>query len=651
MSTEIVSVEQELKNSYLSYAMSVILSRAIPDLYDGLIPVHRRILLTMCELGLTPNKPFVKAARVSGQVQGSYHPHGSCFGSMVTMASTWANNNPLINGQGNWGSPTDPAAHERYVECKLTEFSDQCLLQDLDIAPTKPNYDGSLQEVSKLSVRVPYALVNSHTGIGVGFASSIAPHNLKGILEATISLIKGEEIKPKHLLPDFPSGCDIVKDDNLVKYLETGNAPIRMRAKVKISEEGRGRYNLEFSSLPFGTNTEKILEQIKLKLEEEKLSGIADIRDETDRTGVRLIVITKAKVDLTSLVANLYRHTDLDSKFNTNNLLIKDNKPVLLTPLEVLKEWLSWRDQTLVNKFTLSRDLAEDRLHKLNGLLKVFSDLKLAVEVIFEAETHKEAKQNLIDLFDLTEIQVEYILETKLRGLNSIDKNQLCKEIDILNEDVLSSNKMINDKQTRDDYLIKELSNLVKRFGVSRLSSFITLEPATEKTEKKDLSTSSAKLFYINENIGLVANTAGRGYTALELNEGDHFVPINDKGMFCRLTAGHKGSLFSSPSKITHLFKRSDVSESDTLLILFSKDGVLREKVIKVADLFVASKKERSIVPDSAKLELITTGKVLVKRQRNTVLIDNNLDRVSGVYTNGRIITKLSTVKEIVTDA
>jgi DNA gyrase subunit A len=314
-----VNLVDEMKTSYLDYSMAVLVGRAIPDLYDGLKPVTRRILTAMKWLGLKPEARFMKSARVEGETMGKLHPHSGAYGAMVTAAQWWTNNHPLVDGWGNWGSPTDGPAASRYTEAKVTSFAWDVLLQDSETWVTRDNYDGSLQEPIQLNVRLPVLLLNGGEGIGVGYATKIPTHNLRGVAKALRALVDDDMIAAKNALaPDFPTGCSVVKDEGLVEYLNTGAGSIRMRAvctREKLDYGKRSKRDaLIFTNLPLHINTEQVGEQVKEALEKGRITTVADVRDETDKAGVRLVIVLKANVDIDQAEAELFHNTSLDTK-------------------------------------------------------------------------------------------------------------------------------------------------------------------------------------------------------------------------------------------------------------------------------------------------------------------------------------------------
>ena len=328
-----VNIVDEMKQAYGDYALAVIVGRAIPDLYDGLKPVQRRILTAMSWLNLKPTGRFMKSARVEGETMGKLHPQGGAYGAIVNMAQWWTNNAILVDGHGNFGSPTDGPAAARYTEAKLTEYAYSVMLGDQKTWETRPNYDGSLQEPVRLNAKIPNVLINGSDGIAVGMATRIPMHNLRGVAKALRFMAEGDMAAAnKQLIPDFASGCEIVKDQGLLDYVNTGHGSIRMRAKCERSEVDHGkrakRTAFTFTNFPLHVNTEQVGEQIKDALAKDKITTVADVRDETDRSGIRLVVILKASANPDLAEKELYKWTSLDTKFSANNTVIDGVSPV-----------------------------------------------------------------------------------------------------------------------------------------------------------------------------------------------------------------------------------------------------------------------------------------------------------------------------------
>ncbi|MEC8738062.1 MAG: DNA topoisomerase (ATP-hydrolyzing) subunit A, partial [Planctomycetota bacterium] len=426
------SIVDVMKESYGEYALSVIIGRAIPNLYDGLKPVTRRILTAMKWLNLKPDGRYMKAARVEGDTMGRLHPQGGCYGAMVTAAQWWTNNAILIDGHGNWGSPTDGAAAQRYTECKLTEYSWEALLQNTADWETRPSYDGSFQEPVILNTKVPHVLLNGSTGIAVGFATNIPTHNLRGIAKALHALVEGNPKEgAKHLIPDIPTGCEIVKDEGLLEYLQTGKGSFRMRAVCNEEQIEYGKRSkrdaLVFTNLPMHVNTEQVGEQIKAALEKGQVTTVADVRDETDMSGIRFVVVLKASASVEQAKAELYKYTSLDTKFSANNLVIDGTKPVQLAPYDILSHWLAWRDETIIRIFTSELSARRERLEIVQGLMSALDIIDDVIDTIRRSRDRSTARNNLIKL-KFTENQANAILDMRLAQLTKLDDKTLRDE-------------------------------------------------------------------------------------------------------------------------------------------------------------------------------------------------------------------------------
>ena len=454
-----VNVVDELKASYLDYSMAVIIGRAIPNLYDGLKPVTRRVLTAMKWLNLKPDGRFMKAARVEGETMGKLHPNGGCYGAMVTQAQWWTNNNPLVDGHGNWGSLTDGAAAPRYTEAKLTEYAWNVLLQNADVWLTRPSYDGSFQEPTVLNAKVPHVLVNGGEGIAVGFATKIPTHNLRGIAKALRCLIEGDTKNgAKHLIPDFPTGCEIVKDDSLLDYMRTGSGSFRMRAVCAQEQVDWGKRSkrdaLVFNNLPMHVNPEQLGDQVKAALEKGQVTTVADVRDESDMSGIRFVVVLKASASIEQAKAELYRYTSLDTRFSANNTVIDGTKPVQLAPYDILSKWFAWRDESIIRIFASELESRRTRLEVLQGLIAALDMIDDVIDTIRRSKDKATARTNLMKR-DFTETQANAILDMRLSQLTKLDDKALRAESKEVQARIKELIKLNSNKNLRSEYILE----------------------------------------------------------------------------------------------------------------------------------------------------------------------------------------------------
>lgn len=603
------NIVDEMKSAYGDYAMAVIVGRAIPDLYDGMKPVTRRILTAMKWLNLKPDGRFMKCARVEGETMGRLHPQGGSYGAMVTIAAPYKNNIPYINGHGNFGSSTDNAAASRYTECKLTEFAWDVLLDDFDICETRSNYDDSLQEPIRLETKIPTALLNGIEGIAVGFSTKIAPHNIKDICKAVELVIKGDRKKAAEtLIPDLPGGCDIVRSDSLKDYAATGIGSMKLRAKCEEGVEQRARserVTLTYTNLPYQTNTETIGDQVKKGLEQGKLNGIAEVRDESDRSGDRLIIVLKQKVRAVDVIPYLYQYTDLQTTFSSRSLFIDGTKPIELAPHQVVEKWLDWRLNRLVVKFTSEKDKLEARLHIIEGLLKALDKIDLIISTIRKAKDKPDAKVKLMTnrSLKLTANQAEAVLEMKLRQLTSLDNTELEEEKSDKTTRVGVLSSLIEDKNARKTYVVNEVKGISKKFGTARQSQLINVEEAAivkNFTTNTAIRTPKMRFVKIDAKNGIIEQLKKpRGANLVTENE--KIIFITDNGMFKKVPATFKGPLYDGPTEVLSRGLESEFA-TRSYLILFKLDGQLKKIGISGEDFCKTTSKGKSFVPDGAEL-------------------------------------------------
>ena len=599
MNTVPADLVTQVQDDYLAYSMSVIVGRAIPSLTDGLKPAARRILAAMRSLGLRPDGRYMKSARVEGEVMGKYHPHGSAYGTIVTLAAPWNNLLPYIDGQGNFGDSTCSAAASRYTECKLSSFAWDTLLDDSDIWKTMENYDGSLQEPVELNVKIPTILLNTQEGIGVGYACKLPSHNLSEICD---SLLNGHPLNP-----DFATGCDIVSDTGLAQYRLTGSGPIRCRAKVTtgtIEKTGRAkeRTTLTFTNLPPQTNPEKIGQQIKDALDKGQLTNITEVTDESDRSGDRLTVVTKPGADAKLIQRQLYQYTDLDTKYSAKMLVIDNLKPCELTTAEVISRWKTWRLSVLERKFRAERDSKESRLEIVSGLLKAIDKLDLVIKVIRASASPKEALIELVSnrLLKFTAEQARAILEMKLRSLTNLDSEELTTESTELVSRLEALKVLIESEPARSKYMLTEIKEISKKFGEPRRSQLIDIpEGSTKQSEPGQPRTPSVpkpRYIKIDTEKGILAKAPGpRG--ALVLQSSDKLITLTADGTLKKLPSNYTGTLSTSYSKVLLAKPESDVTTRKYLLV-FTYGDLLKAMVISGEHLAKVTSKGKAILPE-----------------------------------------------------
>ncbi|MEU5860103.1 MULTISPECIES: DNA gyrase subunit A [unclassified Nonomuraea] len=486
---EPVDIQSEMQRSYMDYAMSVIVSRALPDVRDGLKPVHRRVLYAMYDGGYRPDRGYFKCARVVGDVMGTYHPHGdtSIYDALVRLAQPWSLRYPLVDGQGNFGSPgNDPAAAMRYTECKLAPIAMEMLRDiDKDTVDFRPNYDGKSQEPDVLPARFPQLLVNGSGGIAVGMATNIPPHNLREVsaavrwylenpqaddeelLEASIRLVKG---------PDFPTRALIVGRRGIEDAYRTGRGSITMRAVVEV-EEDKGRQALVVTELPYQVNPDNLALKIAELVREGKLTGIADVRDESSsRVGQRLVIVLKRDAVAKVVLNNLYKHTQLQDTFGANMLALVDGVPRTLRLDQFIRHYVAHQVEVIVRRTRYLLRKAEERAHILRGLLKALERLDDVIALIRASESASHAQQGLMGLLEIDEVQAQAILDMQLRKLAALERQSIQDEYDSLMAQIAEYNSILASEARQREIIGDELAEVVNRFGDERKTEIIAYD-------------------------------------------------------------------------------------------------------------------------------------------------------------------------------
>ncbi len=484
-------IEQEMKASYLDYSMSVIVGRALPDVRDGLKPVHRRVLFAMYDMGMLHTKPFKKSARIVGEVLGKYHPHGdmSVYDAMVRLAQDFSLRYPLVQGQGNFGSVDgDNAAAMRYTEARLNKLAEE-LLQDIDKDTVKfvPNFDASLQEPSVLPAKVPTLLINGSSGIAVGMATNIPPHNMSEVCDGIIKTIDNPEIDALTLMqsikaPDFPTGGIIMGTSGLREAYKTGHGKIVVRAKTEI-EEAKNKTRIIVTEIPYMVNKAEMIEAIADSVRDKKIQGIADLRDESDREGMRIVFDLKQGANSDVVLNQLFAHSRLQETFGINMLALVDNQPRVLSLKDVINEYITYRRSIVRKRTEFDLRQAEDRAHLLEGLIVALNHIDAVVQLIKKSKSADEAKKGLMEDYKLSEKQAQAILDMTLRRLTSLEQEKIRVEhADLLRlikdlKDILASEQKILG-------IIKaELLELKEKYGDKRRTQILETEMAAMEEE------------------------------------------------------------------------------------------------------------------------------------------------------------------------
>lgn len=512
-----VDVSDEMRSSFLEYAYSVIYSRALPDARDGLKPVQRRILYSMAEMGVRPDRGHVKSSRVVGDVMGKFHPHGdgAIYDALVRMAQPWSMRLPLVDGHGNFGSLDDGPAAMRYTECRMAPAA-AAMTDGLgeDVVDFKPNYDGREEEPSVLPAAVPNLLVNGAAGIAVGMATSMAPHNLVEVVQALKHLIKQPKASIDDLMrfipgPDLPTGGKIVGLDGIREAYETGRGSFRMRATVRIENVTPRRKGIVITELPYLVGPEKVIEKIKAAVQSKKLQGIADVKDLTDRkNGTRLVVEVKNGFHPEALLDQLYKLTPLEDSFSINAVALVDGQPRTLSLKELLEVYLGHRYDVVRRRSTYRRQKAMDRLHIVEGLLIAILDIDEVIQIVRSSDDAAEAKTRLIQVFDLSDIQANYILDMALRRLTKYSKIELDNEKGELEREIERLTAILDDETLLRKVVSDELGEMAKTFGTPRRTVLLESSGAA-KTAAVPLEVSDDPCWVLLSATGLLARTNG----------------------------------------------------------------------------------------------------------------------------------------------
>ncbi len=562
-----VAIEDEMKNSYIDYAMSVIIGRALPDVRDGLKPVHRRILYAMNELHLHHNKPYKKSARIVGEVLGKYHPHGdvAVYDTIVRMVQDFSLRYPLIDGQGNFGSiDGDSAAAMRYTEARLAPIAAELLKDiDKDTVDFVPNFDESLAEPTVLPCNLPNLLINGSTGIAVGMATNIPPHNLVEVIDAIEAFIDNENISVKELMkyvkgPDFPTGGLICGYKGIKDAYETGRGRIIMRGRVGIEQRKGGREAIIISEIPYQVNKANFIEAIAKLVEGKKVEGISDIRDESDKDGMRIVVELKKDTMPKVIINQLYKHTQLQSTFGVIMLALVDNQPKVLTLKEMITYFVKHRFDVCTRRTKFELGKAERRAHILEGFKIAFANLDAIIKLIRSSKTTQEAKEGLIKKFKLTAIQAQAILEMQLQRLAALEREKIEQEYLELIKKIEYLKSLLENRRKMFGVIKDELREVKKKFNEGRRTEIVAHE---EDIDIEDLI----------QQESVVITLSHRGYIKR--------IPVSNYRKQKRGGRGVTGATIKEEDFIEHLFV---ASTHDYLLFFTNKGKVFWRKTYEI---------------------------------------------------------------------
>ncbi|MEQ8974152.1 MAG: DNA gyrase subunit A [Coleofasciculus sp. C1-SOL-03] len=635
------NLRSEMSRSYLEYAMSVIVGRALPDARDGLKPVHRRILYAMHELGLTPDRPFRKCARVVGEVLGKYHPHGdtAVYDALVRMAQDFSMRSPLINGHGNFGSvDNDPPAAMRYTECRLQSLATDSLLRDIESETVDflDNFDGSQQEPIVLPARVPQLLLNGSSGIAVGMATNIPPHNLGELVDGLVALIHNPEITEKELMryipaPDFPTGGQILGRSGIKDAYTTGRGSITMRGVAQVETiEHRGRPDKEaiiVTELPYQTNKAALIEKIAELVNDKRIEGISDIRDESDRRGMRVVIELKRDAYPRVVLNNLYKQTPLQTNFGANMLALVGNEPQLLTIKQFLNVFLEFRIETITRRTQYELRKAEERDHLLQGLLIALDNLDAVIAVIRAANDTATAKSQLIEQFGLSEPQADAILQMQLRRLTALEAQKIQAEHEELRvriadlQDILANRQRILEIIETEAIQIKTTHDTPRRTAIQEVEG---------ELDDIDLIANEKAVILVTE----------QGYIKR--------MPIHSFAAQARATRGKAAARMKEDDGVEHFLTCCD---HDSLLF-FSDRGVVYS--LRAYQIPAASRTARGVpivqmlpIPHDEKITSVvpvsefTDDVYLVMLTRKGYIKKTALDAFSNIRANGLIAISL----------
>ena len=529
-----VDIEKEMKKSYIDYAMSVIVSRALPDVRDGLKPVHRRILYAMDGLGLTPEKPFRKSAYIVGEVMGKYHPHGdaSIYDALVRMAQDFSLRYRMVNGHGNFGSVDgDSPAAMRYTEAKMPKLAVEMLADiDKNTVDFMPNYDEKLMEPTVLPAKIPNLLVNGSSGIAVGMATNIPPHNLTEVINAIIKLIEEDNVTDEDLMaeikgPDFPTGGLILGREGIRDCYKTGRGKITVRAKAEIEEHGNGRYRIVVTELPYQVNKARLIENIADLVKDKRIDGISDLRDESDREGMRIVIELKRDANANVVLNQLYKNTQMQDTFGAIMLALVDNKPKILTLRQMLECYIDHRKNVIVRRTKFDLDKALARAHILEGLKIALDYIDEVIAIIRAA--YDDAQERLMKRFNLTEIQANAILEMKLRTLSGLQREKIEEEYDQLMKQIERFRAILASEKLVCDIVKDELLEIKAKYGDERRTQIVAAEGEfeTEDLIKEETTVVALTHFGYIKRVPIstykTQRRGGRGITGIQTREED----------------------------------------------------------------------------------------------------------------------------------
>lgn len=553
----IKGIEDEMRTAYIDYSMSVIVSRALPDVRDGLKPVHRRVLYGMSDLGLTSNRPYKKSARIVGEVLGKYHPHGdsAVYDTMVRLAQEWSLRYPLVDGQGNFGSiDGDSPAAMRYTEARLRKIAEEMLVDiEKNTVNFAPNFDDSLEEPTVLPAKIPNLLVNGSSGIAVGMATNMAPHNLREVVQGINAYIDNRDITIEELMkfikaPDFPTGGIIYGYDGVREAFLTGRGKVVIRALAQIETSKSGKEKIVISEIPYMVNKASLVAKIAELMKEGKLEGISEVRDESDREGLRIVVEIKKDADANVVLNQLYKNTALQTTFGVNNVALVKGRPMTLNIKDLIVYYVEHRHEVVVRRTQYDLDQALQRAHILEGLIIALDNLDAVIALIRSAATPEVAKNGLMNNFHLSEIQAKAILDMRLQRLTGLEMDKIRAEYDEIMKKIAYFREVLANESLRMQIIKEELNEVAKEYGDERRTQIVY---SAEDFSIEDMIANEDVVITITHE-GYIKRTA-----------------INNYKRQGRGGIGAKGTTTKEEDFVEHLF----IASTHNYLLFFTEKG------------------------------------------------------------------------------
>ncbi len=552
-----VNIENQMKSAYIDYSMSVIVSRALPDVRDGLKPVHRRVLYGMHELGVASNRPYKKSARIVGEVLGKYHPHGdtSVYDSMVRMAQDWSLRYPLVDGQGNFGSiDGDNPAAMRYTEVRMRKMAEEMLVDiEKDTVDHQLNFDDTLKEPTVLPTQIPNLLVNGASGIAVGMATNMPPHNLSQVIDGTVAYIDNSEVEISELIrlvqaPDFPTGGIIYGYEGVINAFETGRGRVMMRGEANVEETSSGRERIIVTSIPYQVNKAEMIKKTADLVNEKRLEGISDINDESDRNGMRIVYDLKRDAIPSIVINKLYQMTALQSSFSVNNIALVQGRPKTLNLKDMIHYFVEHRHEVVVRRTEYELKEAQRKAHILEGLLIALDNLDEVIALIRASKTPDEAKSGLISRFELTDVQARAILDMRLQKLTGLERDKIKADYEALMALITDLKDILEKKDRRMSIIKEELLRIKEKYGDERKSQVVY---TAEDISMEDLIPDEKVVITIS-HMGYIKRT-----------------PLSEYRVQSRGGRGSRGSTTRNEDFLEHLF----VATNHNYMLFFTEKG------------------------------------------------------------------------------